>query len=69
MKFILVIIICSSSLGICTNPQTMGQFDNWYECSNQGYSIAKDFNLSMGKDRVNKEKTIINFSCQEFDTI
>ena len=47
----------------------MGQFDSWYKCSNQGYSIAKDFNLSMGKDRVNKEKTIVNFSCQEFNTI
>jgi hypothetical protein len=69
MKFILVITICSSSLGICTNPQPMGQFDSWYKCSNQGYSIAKDFNLSMGKDRVNKEKTIVNFSCKEFDSI
>lgn len=69
MKFLLVITICSSSLGICINPQAMGQFDNWYECSNQGYSLAYDFNKSMGKDRVNEEKTIVNFSCQEFDSI
>ena len=46
-----------------------GQFDSWYECSNQGYSLAYDFNKSMGKDRVNEEKTIVNFSCQEFDSI
>jgi hypothetical protein len=31
--------------------------------------LAYDFNLSMGKDRVNKEKTIVNFSCKEFDSI
>ena len=47
----------------------MGQFDNWYECSNQGYSLSYDFNLSMGKDRVNEEKTIVSFSCQELDSI
>jgi len=69
MKFLLVITICSSSLGICINPQSMGQFDSWYECSNQGYSLAYDFNKSMGKDRVNEEKTIVNFSCKEFDSI
>ena len=69
MKFLLVMTICSSSLGICINPQPMGQFDNWYECSNQGYSLAYDFNLSIGKDRVNEEKTIVSFSCQELNSI
>jgi hypothetical protein len=57
MKFILVITICSSSLGICISPQPM--FDNWYECSNQGYSFAYDFNKSMGKDRVKKRLLLI----------
>jgi len=69
MKFVLIMMVCSQTLQICTPPQEIDYYKNWYECSSDGYLKAYELNQIIGKDRVEKERTIINFQCKKTNNI
>jgi hypothetical protein len=69
MKFLLVIMICSSTAQVCTPPKETNVYSTWFECASNGYMEAYRLNQIMGKNVVNKEKTIINFQCRVVNNI
>lgn len=68
MKFVLIMMICSQTLQICTPPKEISGYDNWFECSSAGYLKAYEFNQISGMNRVNDEKIIVNFQCKELQS-
>tara|TARA_R110000765_G_scaffold64687_1_gene125725 strand:- start:175 stop:390 length:216 start_codon:yes stop_codon:yes gene_type:complete len=70
IKFVLVFIICSSQLNVCSPPlEWNGQFNDSYDCMVKGYNESLKKMLEFGKDKVNKQGIYIKFSCQELETI
>ena len=69
MKFILVIMICSSTMQVCTPPKETNVYSTWFECASNGYMEAYKLNKIIGNDVVNKQKTIINFQCRVVNNI
>ena len=69
MKFVLIMMVCSQTLKICTPTQEVDLYDTWFNCSSDGYLKAYELNQIIGKERVEKEQTIINFQCKIFNNI
>jgi len=69
MKFVLIMMVCSQTLQICTQPQEVNYHDTWFKCSSDGYLKAYELNQIIGKERVEKEQTIINFQCKKINNI
>jgi len=69
MHFILVLQICSATLGICQEKQTDPKlFDSFYDCVTTGFSVANDITYNMGEVFVNDNKILINFMCEQVNT-
>ena len=69
MKFLLLIVICSSITKVCTPPKETNIYPSWFECSSNGYKEAYKLNQIMGSDIVNNEKSYINFQCRVVNNI
>ena len=69
MKFVLIMMVCSQTLQTCTPPKEVNFYPNWFECSSDGYLKAFELNQIIGKERVEKEQTIINFQCKKINNI
>mgnify|MGYP001185417051 CR=1 FL=1 len=69
MKFVLIMMVCSQTLQICTKPQEVDFYNNYFNCSSSGYLKAYELNQVIGEDRVKKELTIINFECKKINNI
>ena len=69
MKFLLVIMICSSNMQVCTPPKETNVYPTWFECASNGYMEAYRLNQIMGSDIVNNEKSYINFKCKAVDSV
>jgi len=69
MKFVLIMMLCSQTLQTCTPPKEVNFYPNWFECSSDGYLKAYELNQIIGKERVEKEQTIINFQCKKINNI
>jgi hypothetical protein len=52
MKFLLIMVMCSSVLEVCTPEIKMDYYDNWFDCSSAGYLAAFEFNQNLGRNRV-----------------
>ena len=62
-------MVCSQTLQTCTPPKEVNFYPNWFECSSDGYLKAFELNQIIGKERVEKEQTIINFQCKKINNI
>ena len=69
MKFLLVMVMCSSVLEVCTPQIQMDYYDNWFDCSSAGYLAAFEFNQNLGRNKVEIEKVLVNFKCEMVGTI
>ena len=69
MKYILILQICSSILGQCTEPIKTGEYNSHYDCATAGFisslSVLREFKI----DYVNKNRMLVNFSCMPEETI
>ena len=64
MKFMLIMIFCTSLYEQCQKPYPMPKsYDNFYKCMVAGYEEAKRKTLEVGAERVNKELIYIKFYC------
>ena len=70
MKFILTLIMCSYTEGLCMpGYQWPKQFDSTYDCMIFGYEEYLNKMKEIGKEEVNKHKIYIRFTCTLQETI
>jgi len=64
MKFMLIMIFCTSLYEQCQKPYPISEsYNNFYSCMVAGYEEAKRKTLEVGAVRVNKELIYIKFYC------
>ena len=63
IKFLLVIRICSALDGDCLPEQTIGLYDSWYQCAEQGTVETQQLMSLIGEKLINNNKLYITFKC------
>jgi len=63
IKFILVIKICSALDGDCIPEQTIGLYDSWYQCAEQGTVETQQLMSLIGERLINNNKLYVTFNC------
>jgi hypothetical protein len=63
IKFILVIKICSALDGDCIPEQTIGLYDSWYQCAEQGTVETQQLMSLIGEKLINNNKLYVTFNC------
>ena len=69
MKFLLVIQICSVIAQQCTQLVEVGRYKDHYDCATAGFINAMGTIREIGPEEVNNNKLLVNFSCQEQESI
>ena len=69
MKFVLVIQICSVIAQQCTGSYEIGRYKDHFDCVTAGFINAMGTIREIGVEEVNKNKLLVNFSCQEQESI
>jgi hypothetical protein len=69
MKFVLVIQICSVIAQQCTGSYEIGKYKDHFDCATAGFINAMGTIREIGVEEVNKNKLLVNFSCQEQESI
>ena len=70
MKFILTLIMCSYTDGLCMpGYQWPKQFDSTYDCMMFGYKESMNKMNEVGRVDVNKHQIYIKFTCSPVETI
>ena len=69
MKFLLVIQICSIVAQQCTGSYEVGKYKDHYDCATAGFINAMGTIREIGPEKVNNNKLLVNFSCQEQESI
>lgn len=69
MKFILILQVCSSILGQCTDPIKMGVYDSHYDCATAGFIQGLGGLREFGKEYVDQNRMLVNFTCIPEETI
>ena len=70
MKFILTLIMCSYTEGLCMpGYQWPKQFDSTYDCMMFGYKESMNKMEEVGREDVNKHGIYIRFVCTPEETI
>jgi hypothetical protein len=70
MKFILALIICSQTQGICMPPyEWPEQFNSQYDCLMFGYQESMNKMKQIGPEEINKHNMFIRFTCTPQNTI
>jgi hypothetical protein len=69
MKFVLVIQICSIIAQQCTGSYEIGRYKDHFDCATAGFINAMGTIREIGVEEVNKNKLLVNFSCQEQESI
>jgi hypothetical protein len=69
MKFVLVIQICSVIAQQCTGSYEIGRYKDHFDCATAGFINAMGTIREIGVEEVNKNKLLVNFSCQEQESI
>tara|TARA_R100001163_G_C4952010_1_gene119383 strand:- start:245 stop:454 length:210 start_codon:yes stop_codon:yes gene_type:complete len=66
----LMIFVCSPIIGSCY-PEAIisGSYDNYYDCTIQGYSESIVFLNELGKEMVEKNQLFTKFICQTYELI
>ena len=69
MKIVLILVMCSFSTGECIDPHTVDKnFPDMYECMLEGYEMALDKTLEIGRYDINRHGIYIKFGCKEAPT-
>ena len=68
MKFLLTIQICSAILQQCTDPIKMGTYNSHYDCATAGFIQGLGGLREFGKEYVDKNRMLVNFSCTPLET-
>jgi len=63
IKFILVLKVCSALDGDCIPEQTVGLYDSWYQCAQQGTVETQQLMSLMGERLINNNKLYVTFNC------
>jgi hypothetical protein len=59
-------IICSQVQGTCYPPAVLQkEFNNSYECLQEGYKESQKILETLGPDMVIEKKIIVKFTCKE----
>ncbi len=69
IKFLLVIKVCSALDGTCLPEQSVSVHDSWYNCAKAGINETVSLMSLIGEDLINRNRLVINFSCQPDKTI
>ena len=69
MKFLLVIQICSIVAQQCTGSYEIGRYKDHYDCATAGFINDMGTIREIGPEEVNNNKLVVNFSCQEQESI
>ena len=69
MKFVLVIQICSVIAQQCTGSYEIGRYKDHFDCATAGFINAMGTIREICVEEVNKNKLLVNFSCQEQESI
>ena len=69
MKFLLTIQICSIFMQQCTDPIKMGTYNSYYDCATAGFIQSLSGLREFGKEYVDKNRMLVNFSCKELESI
>ena len=69
MKFVLVIQICSVIAQQCTGSYEICRYKDHFDCATAGFINAMGTIREIGVEEVNKNKLLVNFSCQEQESI
>ena len=66
MKFILTMIICSATAGKCLPPYNIDKvYNDGYDCMLDGYKLALDKTIEIGREDINENRIYIKFGCNE----
>ena len=68
MKFLLTIKICSAIMQQCTPPLEMGLYNSHYDCATAGFIQGLGGLREFGKEYVNENRMLVNFSCAKQET-
>ena len=68
MKFLLTIQICSAIMQQCTEPVKMGFYDSHYDCATAGFIQGLSGLREFGKEYVDENRMLVNFSCAPLET-
>ena len=69
IKFLLVIRICSALDGDCLPEQTIGLYDSWYQCAEQGTVETQQLMSLIGEKLINNNKLYITFKCDVSNSV
>ena len=70
MKYILALIICSQTQGVCMPPyQWPETFNSQYDCLMYGYEESMNKMQEIGRLEINKHNMFIRFTCTPQNTI
>ena len=70
MKYILALIICSQTQGVCMPPyQWPETFNSQYDCLMYGYEESMNKMQEIGRTEINKHGMFIRFTCTPENTI
>ena len=69
IKFLLVVKVCSALDGSCLPEQPVSVHDSWYTCAGAGINETISLMNIIGEDLINRNRLVINFSCQPNSTI
>jgi len=69
IKFLLVVKVCSALDGTCLPEQAVDVHNSWYNCAVAGVEETISLMNIIGEDLINRNRLVINFSCQPDKTI
>ena len=69
IKFLLVVKVCSALDGTCLPEQAVDVHNSWYNCAVAGVEETISLMNLIGEDLINRNRLVINFSCQPDKTI
>jgi len=66
MNFVLTMIMCSAVAGQCMPPFKIDKvFKDEYDCMVEGYAMALEKTIEIGREDINNNKIYIKFGCNE----
>jgi len=66
MKFVLTMIMCSAVANKCLPPFNVDKvYNDGYDCMLDGYKLALDKTIEIGREDINESRIYIKFGCNE----
>ena len=66
MKFVLTMIMCSAVANKCLPPLNVDKvYNDSYDCMLDGYKLALDKTIEIGREDINENRIYIKFGCNE----